>query len=129
VSAERILVDTSVWVEYFRGGDPSLSARLDDLMKTRRICIPMVVLAEMIQGARSATEIKTIEDLQDAFTVIDQKADTWIEAGKLSFGLRKKGQSIHSSPATLISATSVKFSMWSWCRFFRHRLRSSSPRS
>jgi tRNA(fMet)-specific endonuclease VapC len=55
----------------------------------------MVVLAEMIQGARSATEIKTIEDLQDAFTVIDQKADTWIEAGKLSFGLRKKGKSIH----------------------------------
>ena len=95
MSAERVLVDTSVWVEYFRGGNPSLSARLDALMKTGRVSIPTVVLAEMIQGARTETEIRTIEDLQDAFTVIDQKAGTWIDAGKLSYSLRRKGKSIH----------------------------------
>jgi predicted nucleic acid-binding protein len=95
VSAERVLVDTSVWVEYFRRGNPDLSARLDQLMEEGRICIPAIVLAELIQGARTEPEIRTIEDLKDAFTVIDQKEGTWIEAGKLSYSLRRKGKSIH----------------------------------
>jgi len=95
VSAERILVDTSVWVEYFRGGNPKLSARLDELIEKGRICIPAIVLAELIQGAKTEPERRTVEDLKDAFTVIDQKEDTWIEAGKLSYNLRRKGKSIH----------------------------------
>jgi predicted nucleic acid-binding protein len=95
VSAERILVDTSVWVEYFRGGNPKLSARLDELIERGRICIPAIVLAELIQGAKTEPERRTIEDLKDAFTVIDQKEGTWIEAGKLSFNVRRKGKSIH----------------------------------
>lgn len=95
MNADRILVDTSVWVEYFRGGNPNLSARLDELIEKGRICIPAIVLAELIQGAKTEPERRTIEDLKDAFTVIDQKEDTWIEAGKLSYDLRRKGKSIH----------------------------------
>ena len=44
----------------------------------------------MIQGARTETEIRTIEDLQDAFTIIDQKAGTWIDAGKTFLQPSKK---------------------------------------
>jgi len=95
VSVERVLVDTSVWVEYFRKGNPDLSARLDELMEVGGICIPAVVLAELIQGSKTELEIRTIEDLKDAFTVIDQKEGTWIEAGKLSYKLRRKGKSVH----------------------------------
>jgi tRNA(fMet)-specific endonuclease VapC len=42
-----------------------------------------------------AAVLKTIEDLGDAFKIIDQKESTWIEAGRLSYNLRKKGKSIH----------------------------------
>lgn len=95
MSAERVLVDTSVWVEYFRRGNSDLSARLDELMEEGGISIPAIVLAELVQGARTEPEIRTIEDLRDSFTVLDQKDSTWIDAGKLSYNLRRKGKSIH----------------------------------
>ena len=91
----RVLVDTSVWVDYFRGRGPEAAARLDELMEAGEICVPAVVLAELIQGARTEAEVRTIEDLVDAFRVIDQRDGTWVEAGKLAFGLRKKGKSTH----------------------------------
>ncbi|MBM3295531.1 MAG: PIN domain-containing protein [Candidatus Aminicenantes bacterium] len=95
MNAERVLVDTSVWVEYFRRGDGELSAPIDNLMDEGEICIPTIVLAELIQGARSAAEVRTIEDLKNAFNIIDQKEGTWLEAGRISYELRKKGKSVH----------------------------------
>ena len=95
MNAERILVDTSAWVEYFRGGNQALFALMDKGMDEGRICIPDVVLAEMIQGAKTEAEGKAIDDLADAFTIIGQKPETWLDAGRLSRALRKKGKTIH----------------------------------
>ncbi len=60
-----------------------------------RICLADVVLAELIQGARTESEIRTMEDLVDAFAVVIQNPRTWVEAGKLSSKLRKNGKSVH----------------------------------
>ncbi len=95
MNADRVLVDTSVWIEYFRGGDPDVLAKMDGLIKSGRVWIPPVVLAEMIQGARSRAEFKIIEDLRDAFTMIDQREGPWLAAGKLSYDMRKRGKSFH----------------------------------
>jgi len=95
MSAERVLVDTSVWVSYFRGGTPSISEKVDRLLDGAEVCIPKVVLAELIQGAKSEREISTIEDFFDAFTILDQKQDTWVKAGKLSRKLKNKGKTVH----------------------------------
>jgi len=95
VSAERVLVDTSIWVDYFRGGDADLAGKMDALIMSGRIGIPAVVLAEMIQGAGTEAEIKVIVDLRDAFAVLRETKETWLEAGKLSQHLRKKGKSVH----------------------------------
>ena len=91
----RVLVDTSVWVEYFRAGGEGEESPLDEMMDEGEICVPAVVLAELIQGARTMAEVRTIEDLRSAFTVIDQRETTWLEAGKISYSLRKKGKSVH----------------------------------
>ena len=52
-------------------------------------------LAELIQGAKSEMEISTIEDFFDAFMILDQSQDTWMNAGKLSRKLKNRGKSIH----------------------------------
>ena len=36
-----------------------------------------------------------VADVLDTFNIIDQEKDTWIEAGKLSYKLRKKGRTIN----------------------------------
>jgi len=95
MSAKRVLVDTSVWVSYFRGGSPLISEKVDSLFAGDEVCVPKIVLAELVQGAKSEREISTIEDFFDAFTILDQGTETWLTAGKLSRDLRVRGKTIH----------------------------------
>lgn len=44
------LVDTSVWVDFFRGADNPEVARLDQLLQTELVVIGDIVLAEVLQG-------------------------------------------------------------------------------
>jgi predicted nucleic acid-binding protein len=95
MSAERVLVDTSIWVSYFRGSSPAISEKVDSLLAGDEVCVPKIVLAELLQGAKSEREISTIEDFFDAFTILDQSPETWLKAGKLSRELKIRGKTIH----------------------------------
>lgn len=95
MSAEKILIDTSVWIEYFRNKSSPVSERVDRILGEDEVYIPRIVMAELMQGARSAKELSIVEDFFDAFHVIDQKEDSWIKAGRLSYELKKKGKNIH----------------------------------
>ena len=95
MSAERVLVDTSVWVSYFRGGSPVIAEKVDRLLAGDEVCVPKIVLAELLQGAKSEREISAIEDFFDAFTILDQTPETWLTAGKLSRELKMRGKTIH----------------------------------
>ena len=94
MSAERVLVDTSVWVSYFRGSSPAISEKVDILLAGDEVCVPKIVLVELLQGAKSEREISTIEDFFDAFTILDQSPDTWWSAGNLSRQLKQRGKTI-----------------------------------
>ncbi|MDR4499685.1 MAG: PIN domain-containing protein [Candidatus Scalindua sp.] len=95
MNGERILIDTSIWIDYFQNKSSQFSVTVDDILSTENVYIPKIVIAELIQGARSKKEVSVIQSYFDAFTIIDQKEDTWLEAGKLSYRLRKKGKSIN----------------------------------
>jgi predicted nucleic acid-binding protein len=95
VSGERVLIDTSVWIAYFRNTSPQLSERVDELMSDAKVCVPRIVVAELIQGSKSEREITTVESFVDAFTIIDQTEDTWTKAGKLAYSLKKKGKTVN----------------------------------
>jgi predicted nucleic acid-binding protein len=95
VSADKILIDTSVWVAYFRGKSPVIAEKVDKLLGCSEICVPKIVLAELVLGAKSEREISTIGDFFDAFTILDQSPETWLKAGKLSRQLKMKGKAIH----------------------------------
>jgi len=95
VSDERVLVDTSIWVDYLRGVTPIVAEKVDRLLSDAEVCVPKIVLVELLQGAKSDREVAAVEDFLGAFTIIDQGPDTWLEAGKLSRRLRSRGQTIH----------------------------------
>lgn len=95
MSAEKILIDTSVWIDYFRNKSSTISQKVDKILSEHEVYVPKIVLAELIQGAKSEREISIIEEFVDAFNIIDHKEDTWIKAGKLSYKLKKKGKSLN----------------------------------
>jgi predicted nucleic acid-binding protein len=95
MSAERILIDTSVWIEYFRNQSPGFVAFVAEIAKDREICVAGIILAELMQGAKSEKELSVIAEFMDAFTIIDQTDETWVKAGRLSHDLRKKGKNVN----------------------------------
>ena len=95
MSAERVLIDTSVWIEYFRNQSSGLVGFVAEIVKDREICVPGVILAELMQGAKSEKELSVIAEFMDAFTIIDQTDQTWVKAGRLSHELRKKGKNVN----------------------------------
>ena len=95
MSAEKILIDTSIWIDYFQNRSSIISEKVDKILSENEVYVPKIVIAELIQGAKSEKEISIIEDFLDAFHIVDQKEDTWLKAGRLSSDLKKKGKTIN----------------------------------
>lgn len=89
----RVLVDTSVWIEFFRKHEPyhRIVSRLID---NEQICCTGIILAELMQGAKSDKELDVLGDFIKVFEFIPETAGLWAEAGRLSFQLRRKGVSV-----------------------------------
>jgi predicted nucleic acid-binding protein len=100
---DKILIDTSVWIEFFRKRDPFYSNVLK-LLDEDRICCTGIVLAELIQGAKSSEEIKTLKDFSCVFSFLEESRKLWEKAGELSFSLKKTGNQIGLSDCYLAVA-------------------------
>ena len=92
---DRVLIDTSIWISYLKGGNEELLERVDRFLTTSAVYVPKVVIAELIQGAKSEKEISVIESFIEAFHIIDQTEDTWLKAGKLSFSMKRRGVQVN----------------------------------
>jgi hypothetical protein len=57
----RILVDTSIWIEYFRHKDKF--SILNELIQANQICINDLILAELIPSLYERNEKEVIESL------------------------------------------------------------------
>jgi len=93
---DNVLIDTSVWIAYFQAhASTRVSETVDELLSQGEIFVPKIVLAELMQGAHSEKDIAVIRDFLDAFYIIGEQENTWIEAGKLSYALKKKGKTVN----------------------------------
>ena len=110
---KRVIIDTSVWIAYFKENNRILAEKVDRVLTDWEVFVPRVVIAELKQGAKSEKEISVIDDFMDAFQIIDQTKDTWLEAGRLSYSLRKKGITIH-----LMDCYITILAMENQCRIF-----------
>ena len=97
MSVDRVLIDTSVWIDYFKGADSDLTQAVEALIKSGSVCTAGIILAELLQGARSDLEMRVIEDIKESFVLLtsDREGEAWLEAGGLSRELRKAGTTVH----------------------------------
>lgn len=103
----RVLVDTSVWVEYFRSQDPLLTKQVDQLLGEDRLVTIEIVEAELFRGARSEKEIRFLEDYFSHLPVLELPRRAWRQAGRFSYQLARKGYSPHLVDA-LIALTAIE---------------------
>jgi len=96
-----VLVDTSIWIEYFNRRDSENGEALEGLLREERVAITGVVVTELLQGAKQKSEFDAILDSIVALPFLDATLNTWIEAGSLSYSLRKKGLTVPTTDVVL----------------------------
>ena len=92
-SDRLVLVDTSIWISYFRG-EEEVHKKVNELIDSGRVCCLKLIIAELIQGAKTEKEINVMKDLAAVFPVLVEGPESWENAGILSFQLRKAGKGI-----------------------------------
>ena len=58
-----VLVDSSVWINYFNGTDNAPTAKLDELLSSTIVAVGDLSLAEVLQGFRSDTDHRMAKNL------------------------------------------------------------------
>ena len=85
-----ILVDTSAWIDFFRGRDPVARA-VDDALAANDAALCGPIETELRRGLLNERERKKVVPLLDACHVLAQPSELWAEAGDLGFVLRRRG--------------------------------------
>jgi hypothetical protein len=89
----KVLVDTSAWIDFFRKKEPSYSIVLE-LLTENRIVSAGIIVAELLQGAKTEKEAAVIKDFVHVFEFLPETPKLWEEAGELSCNMRRKGKTI-----------------------------------
>ncbi len=77
-----IVVDTSIWIDFFRRKLIELT-EFDDLFARRELTAPSFVFGELLQGARDAAERKVLLRVWEALPRVDEER-VWLDAGTLA---------------------------------------------
>ncbi len=108
-TAGAVLVDTSAWIEAFRGGDIRLKQAVDRLLDEERVVFCGVIELELYHGFRPH-ERDRILPLFDAMSYVEVDRDDWRRAGALLFELRSRGVTIPATDA-LIGSLCLRHSL------------------
>lgn len=95
----RVLVDTSVWADFFNGyPSPEQRALTDLFTSPAEICTCGVVVAEVFQGLRRDEGRARLSDLFRDLTFLERASiDLYFRAADLYRALRKRGKTIRST--------------------------------
>lgn len=88
---DNILVDTSIWIEFFNKDHSGPGDALEQILLEGRVLTTGIVLTELLQGAKVDHEFEAIKETLSALPFLEPSLTTWIEAGRISFSLRRKG--------------------------------------
>ena len=65
-----LLVDTSVWVEYFRAPGSLHAQKFDDVLGNIEVVLGDLILVEILQGLREGPQLRLVNATLSAFRVI-----------------------------------------------------------
>ena len=94
------MVDSSVWIEYFRHGEGTVSDVLDGLIEGERALLCGVVEAEILQGLRRG-EREEVADLFAALQYFETERRDFSKAGERLGELRRSGVTIPLTDAII----------------------------
>lgn len=104
-----ILVDSSVWIDFFRGTVTPQSERLDQLLGREPLLIGDLILAEVLQGFTSERDFNQARKMLGALELVNLGgAEMAVQAARNFRTLRAKGVIIRKTIDTFIATCCIE---------------------
>ena len=104
-----ILVDSSVWIDYFNGLDTRQTSKLDALLGVEPLAIGDLILTEVLQGFRKDADYKQAKQLLLSLVIFDmlgvRKA---VQSAEYFRTLRKQGITIRKTAYVIIATFCIE---------------------
>ena len=103
-----ILVDSSVWIDYFRGTPTPQAEKLDSLLGSEPVATGDLVLTEVLQGFDSERDFNQARKLLTSLIVVDLVGqDIAIQAARNFRALRALGITVRKTIDTVIATRCI----------------------
>ena len=104
-----VLVDTTVWIDFFAARSSGHVVALENLIINREdICTCGIVLTEVLQGIRKDSEFKKTRDLFNNLLFLPMPYPVFLNAAGIYRGLRRKGITIRKSVDCMIASVAIE---------------------
>jgi len=108
-----ILVDTSVWIEFFNGTGALAARVLENLLEGEEdLCISEFILAEVLQGFKKDADFDLARNHLRRFPIYSLKTpESYISAAQIYRKCRKRGMTIHKTVDCIIAQTAIEYKL------------------
>jgi predicted nucleic acid-binding protein len=89
-----VLVDTSVWIEFFDRNNPSVRGDLETLLRQGDVATAGLVLAELRQGCRSTPQVRGLLKAMEPLLYLEADRNSWVRAGELVAACSARGYQV-----------------------------------
>jgi predicted nucleic acid-binding protein len=104
-----ILVDTSVWIDYFRGTATPQTDKLDSLLGHEPLAIGDLILTEVLQGFDDERDFDAVRKILSSLTVVELGGkEIAIMAARNSRALRRLGVTVRKTIDTIIATRCIE---------------------
>ncbi|MGZ0079733.1 type II toxin-antitoxin system VapC family toxin [Methylomonas sp. YC3] len=107
-----ILVDSSVWIDYFNGTETIATQKLDGLLGVKPVCTGDLILVEVLQGFHNDQDYQTAKAMLCALpmhTMLGREIS--LKSAENFRSLRKQGITIRKTIDTLIATSCIEKQM------------------
>lgn len=104
-----ILVDSSVWIDYFRGSITTQTEKLDRLLGSEPLAIGDLILTEVLQGFVDERDFNRVRKMLTALTLVELGGQgVAIQAARNFRALRNLGITVRKTIDTLIATRCIE---------------------
>lgn len=104
-----MLVDTSVWIDFFAARSTAQVAVLESSIDQKEdLCLCGVVLTEVLQGIRDDKQYKQTESVLSNLIYLPMDQSTFLLAANIYRTLRSRGITIRNSVDCMIAAVCIE---------------------
>ena len=91
-----ILIDTSVWIDVLRDTSGDTANRVRSLVADDDVVLTRFNQLELLQGAAGEQEWAMLADYLEGQDYVETSGDTWRDAARIYFELRRRGRTVRS---------------------------------